>query len=63
MVIDADGLNTIAGDKTLLSKIPPESILTPHPKEFERIFGKTANDYERIQTALQKRQNIIYTWC
>jgi hydroxyethylthiazole kinase-like uncharacterized protein yjeF len=54
MVIDADGLNTIAGDKTLLSKIPPESILTPHPKEFERLFGKTANDYERLQIALQK---------
>lgn len=54
MVIDADGLNTIANDKTLLSKVPPQSILTPHPKEFERLFGKTANDYERIQTALQK---------
>ncbi|OQP58767.1 NAD(P)H-hydrate dehydratase [Niastella populi] len=54
MVIDADGLNTVAGDKTLLGKIPPQSILTPHPKEFERLFGKTANDYDRIQTALQK---------
>ncbi|HUP13162.1 MAG TPA: NAD(P)H-hydrate dehydratase [Niastella sp.] len=54
MVIDADGLNTIAGDKMLLKKVPPQSILTPHPKEFERLFGKTANDYERIQTALQK---------
>jgi ADP-dependent NAD(P)H-hydrate dehydratase / NAD(P)H-hydrate epimerase len=54
MVIDADGLNTIAQDKTLLDKIPAQSILTPHPKEFERLFGKTANDYERIQTALQK---------
>jgi hydroxyethylthiazole kinase-like uncharacterized protein yjeF len=54
MVIDADGLNAIAQDKLLLEKIPPQSILTPHPKEFERLFGKTANDYERIQTALQK---------
>jgi NAD(P)H-hydrate epimerase len=54
MVIDADGLNTISQDKALLTRIPPGSILTPHPKEFERLFGKTANDYERIQTALQK---------
>jgi ADP-dependent NAD(P)H-hydrate dehydratase / NAD(P)H-hydrate epimerase len=54
MVIDADGLNIIGGDKMLLKKVPPQSILTPHPKEFERLFGKTANDYERIQTALQK---------
>ncbi|THU38168.1 NAD(P)H-hydrate dehydratase [Niastella caeni] len=54
MVIDADGLNTIAQEKTLLNSIPPGSVLTPHPKEFERLFGKTTNDYERIQTALQK---------
>lgn len=54
MVIDADGLNTIAQEKALLNKIPPGSILTPHPKEFERLFGKTANDYDRIQLALQK---------
>jgi NAD(P)H-hydrate epimerase len=54
MVIDADGLNTIAQEKTLLNKVPQGSVLTPHPKEFERLFGKTANDYDRIQTALQK---------
>lgn len=54
MVIDADGLNTIGREKDLLNKIPAGSILTPHPKEFERLFGKTANDYDRIQLALQK---------
>jgi ADP-dependent NAD(P)H-hydrate dehydratase / NAD(P)H-hydrate epimerase len=54
MVIDADGLNTISNDKALLNRVPPGSVLTPHPKEFERLFGKTANDYDRIQTALQK---------
>lgn len=54
MVIDADGLNTIAQEKGLLHKVPPGSILTPHPKEFERLFGKTANDFDRIQTALRK---------
>ncbi|MBO9202001.1 MULTISPECIES: NAD(P)H-hydrate dehydratase [Niastella] len=53
MVIDADGLNAIAQEKGLLNKIPLGSILTPHPKEFERLFGKTANDYDRIQLALQ----------
>lgn len=54
MVIDADGLNAIAQEKALLNKMPLNSILTPHPKEFERLFGKTANDYDRIQLALQK---------
>jgi len=54
MVIDADALNLIGQEKALLNKIPPGSIITPHPKEFERLFGKTANDYDRIQLALQK---------
>jgi NAD(P)H-hydrate epimerase len=54
IVIDADALNIIGSDKTLLKQITPESILTPHPKEFERIFGKAANDFERMETALQQ---------
>lgn len=39
IVIDADALNLIANNKALLNKLPPKSILTPHPKEFERLFG------------------------
>jgi ADP-dependent NAD(P)H-hydrate dehydratase / NAD(P)H-hydrate epimerase len=54
IVIDADALNTIALHKELLSFIPPQSILTPHPKEFDRLFGTTANDFDRLQLALQK---------
>ncbi|HRZ98174.1 MAG TPA: NAD(P)H-hydrate dehydratase [Paludibacter sp.] len=50
-IIDADGLNIIAQLKTLLDKIPAGSILTPHPKEFERLFGVCKNSYERIQKA------------
>ena len=58
MVIDADALNVIAENKTLLSSIPPLSILTPHPKEFERLFGKTENDFERLQLALMKSKEL-----
>jgi ADP-dependent NAD(P)H-hydrate dehydratase / NAD(P)H-hydrate epimerase len=54
MVIDADALNIMAAHKELLALIPPHSILTPHPKEFERLFGKTKNDFERLQLTLQK---------
>jgi ADP-dependent NAD(P)H-hydrate dehydratase / NAD(P)H-hydrate epimerase len=54
MLIDADALNIIARNKELLTLIPPHSILTPHPKEFERLFGKTENDFERLQLTLQK---------
>jgi ADP-dependent NAD(P)H-hydrate dehydratase / NAD(P)H-hydrate epimerase len=54
IVVDADALNIIADDKALLKQLSAESILTPHPKEFERIFGKAANDFERMETALQQ---------
>ena len=53
MVIDADALNIIAQNKELLNIIPPLSILTPHPKEFERLFGKTENDFERLELCKQ----------
>ena len=54
MVIDADALNIISENKKLLKIIPAKSIITPHPKEFEGLFGKTKNDQERMQLALQK---------
>ena len=48
MVIDADGLNIMGESKELLKVVPAGSILTPHPKEFERIVGKWQNDFERM---------------
>jgi ADP-dependent NAD(P)H-hydrate dehydratase / NAD(P)H-hydrate epimerase len=56
MVLDADALNIIGNRPHLLASIPPYSILTPHPKEFERLFGKKENDFERIATAVQQSQ-------
>lgn len=53
LVIDADALNILAENTDLLKAIPENSILTPHPKEFERLFGKTADDFERLQLAKQ----------
>jgi hydroxyethylthiazole kinase-like uncharacterized protein yjeF len=54
LVLDADALNVLAQHQQLLEQLPPDTILTPHPKEFERLFGKAANDFERIQLALKK---------
>lgn len=51
MVIDADALNTIAKHPELLTKIPAGSILTPHPKEFERLFGTSDNTMQRVELA------------
>jgi NAD(P)H-hydrate epimerase len=58
VVLDADALNIISTDKKLLKKIPANSILTPHPKEFERLFGKTENDFARLQLARQKAKEL-----
>ena len=58
VVLDADALNIISIDNKLLNKIPSHSILTPHPKEFERIFGKSSNDFERLQLAQQKAKEL-----
>jgi hydroxyethylthiazole kinase-like uncharacterized protein yjeF len=61
MVIDADALNIIAENKALLKTLPANSIITPHPKEFERLFGKTdgtclpdRQGFDRLELAKQK---------
>lgn len=51
LVLDADALNMIALQPDLLGKLSPGSILTPHPKEFERLFGKTANSMMQVEQA------------
>jgi len=49
LVLDADALNIISSVKKNVSFIPEHSILTPHPKEFERLFGKAENDFVRLE--------------
>jgi NAD(P)H-hydrate epimerase len=49
IVIDADALNMISLNQELLQLIPEGSILTPHPKEFERISGSWKDDFERLE--------------
>ena len=48
-VIDADALNILGTNRELLQLIPEGSILTPHPKEFERIVGEWKNEFERLE--------------
>jgi NAD(P)H-hydrate epimerase len=49
IVIDADAINILSINKKLLDILPPETILTPHPGEFERLAGKSVNGYDRLQ--------------
>ena len=58
LVLDADALNIIAGNKDLLEKIPPQSIITPHLKEFDRLFGDHQNWWQRVDTARQKAKEL-----
>lgn len=61
IILDADALNIIAKNNELLNKLPKESIITPHPKEFDRLFGKHENDQERMLSAISnaKKYNIV----
>ena len=61
MVLDADALNIISENKTWLSFLPERTIITPHPKEFERLFGKTDNSAMRLelQREMSVKNNII----
>ncbi len=49
VIFDADAINLLAENKTWLGFIPKGSIFTPHPKEFERLVGKSSNDFDRNQ--------------
>jgi len=56
--LDADALNVISENKNLLDYIPENSILTPHPREFERLVGKWENDQEKLIKL--KRMSLKY---
>jgi NAD(P)H-hydrate epimerase len=61
LVLDADALNIISENKELLDKIPPMTILTPHPKEFDRLAGDSENGYDRHLAAINfaKKYSVI----
>lgn len=61
IVFDADALNILAANPTWLSFLPANSILTPHPKEFERLAGHSANSFEQLekQRCFAQKYNVI----
>ena len=62
-ILDADALNIIAEHRELLDLLHEGCILTPHMKEFERLAGKSVNDFERLNKlsifAKQYRVHIV----
>ena len=61
LVIDADGLNLLSKNQLLLNYLPKNTILTPHPKELERLIGAWENDYEKLEkvSEFSKKNEII----
>src|SRR5690606_4408108 len=51
LVLDADALNILAENRTWLAFLPKGTILTPHPKEFERLTGSFADAHARLMAA------------
>jgi hydroxyethylthiazole kinase-like uncharacterized protein yjeF len=49
LVIDADAINLLSKQTELLVEVPENSILTPHPKELERLIGTWENDFDKIK--------------
>ncbi|UOE41818.1 NAD(P)H-hydrate dehydratase [Chryseobacterium suipulveris] len=58
LVLDADALNIISKAPENLKMIPKNSVITPHPKEFERLFGVSENSFERLETAKKNAREL-----
>lgn len=56
VLIDADGLNILATHPEWLTLLPKNSILTPHPKELERLIGTWQDDFDKIKKTQQLAQ-------
>jgi len=62
LVIDADAINLLAQNKSLLEYLPENTVLTPHPKELERLIGTWKNDYDKLEIAskFSKDYHVIF---
>lgn len=51
LVVDADAINLLALNRRSFDMLPVGSILTPHPKEFDRLVGTSLQEGDRIDFA------------
>ncbi|WP_293305726.1 NAD(P)H-hydrate dehydratase [Pedobacter sp. UBA5917] len=58
LVIDADALNILGERPDLIEKLAPNSILTPHVKEFDRLFGEHESWWDRVQSAREHAKKL-----
>jgi len=58
MVIDADAINILSTNPELIFGIPKFSVLTPHVKEFDRLFGTHETWWDRMETGIKKAKEL-----
>jgi hydroxyethylthiazole kinase-like uncharacterized protein yjeF len=47
LILDADAINILSKNREWLSRLPEETILTPHPGEFSRLVGGWSDDMDK----------------
>ena len=58
LVIDADALNILASRRAWLQQLPKGVIMTPHPKELDRMEGKCIDSFERLTKARELAERL-----
>ena len=59
IVADADALNILASHRAWMQQLPKGIIMTPHPKELDRLTGSPANaDYERLHRTCELAKSL-----
>ena len=58
LVCDADAINILSSHRAWLQQLPKEIIMTPHPKEFDRLEGHSADSFERLSKARDLAQRL-----
>ena len=61
LILDADAINLLGQNREWLPLLPARTILTPHPREFERLTEPASSAYDRLlkQKAFSEKQGVI----
>ena len=59
LVLDADAINMLGEHGTWLDQLPEQIIMTPHPREFDRLLGvKSRGDFDRLRSAQEMAADL-----
>ena len=58
IVADADAINILSNRRAWLQQLPKGIIMTPHPKEFDRLESHSSDSYERLSKACSLAERL-----